>query len=603
MKKQVILHIRGIMAILLAAAWLTACENDKEPENAENAGLRALLEKNVESGNLLSGIAREEGRYIFHFEIGSIEIPVTDISDIREDAEHWITVITFPDQTDFYIPSLGNSLDRIIKKITLNPGGCSPLAASVEVFLPAKGRIRVVVHGKKDSNGTLEHLFRSTDYKQEIPVLGLYPDYKNKVDLIFTDNNGRERRRSQIEIQTGPLQLNYFPVFLTKTAQPGRMEPGVTLVSYPGQSETDTSCPYMIDADGEIRWILTLDQSAELTKLGAQIGVQRMKNGNFICGDTHKNRLVEMDMLGNLIREWDLAALGYSFHHEAKEAANGNFLVTVSKASARLANGNARMNDHIIELDPKSGTVVTEWDLATMLDTARYQIETGGAGFGQTAANWAHNNSIGEYNGAFIATARFQGIVKFGRNGKLDWVISPHKNWGASFRNYLLTPLDRNGQPVTDPRVVSGETGCDDFDWAWGMHTPVIMPNGNILVFDNGYFRNFEAKTLYDEGTYSRVVEYKVNESQKTVQQVWEYGRERGRACYAPALSGVQYLPETGHILFCPGIANKTTQGYGGHVIEIDPETKEIIYELEITAPSLTAFHRATRISLYPENL
>jgi len=31
-----------------------------------------------------------------------------------------------------------------------------------------------------------------------------------------------------------------------------RMEPGMNLVNSPGQDETDTSIPYMVDADGEI---------------------------------------------------------------------------------------------------------------------------------------------------------------------------------------------------------------------------------------------------------------------------------------------------------------------------------------------------------------
>ena len=35
----------------------------------------------------------------------------------------------------------------------------------------------------------------------------------------------------------------------------------MNLVNSPGQDETDTSIPYMIDADGEIRWILDWEKS------------------------------------------------------------------------------------------------------------------------------------------------------------------------------------------------------------------------------------------------------------------------------------------------------------------------------------------------------
>ncbi len=601
MQKRFMCIMKG-MAALLMAGWLAACDNEK-PEDWNNPECRAVLEKAIEEGNLLNRVTVENGIYTFHFETGTVEVPATDILNVREEADNWRTVVTFANRSDFYIPSLGKSLDKFIKEVTLNPGDYSPLAASVEMFLPAKGRMQVVVRGKEGTAGTVSHLFRSGEYKQTVPVLGLYAGYNNQVDLIFTDMEGNERGRSRIEIPTQPLDMNSFPTFFVKTAQPDRMEPGVTLVNYPGESEMDTSCPYMVDAEGEIRWILRLDKSPELTKLGAQIGLHRMKNGNFLTGDANHGRVVEIDVFGNLANEWDLSALGYAFHHEAAEASDGHFLVTVSKSAARLTNGKPRMNDHIIELDPQSGTVVKEWDLATMLDTARYEVDAGGAGFGQTAGNWAHNNSITEYKGAYLACVRFQGVIKFTRSGSLSWIIAPHKNWREEYKKFLLTPLDKSGQPITDPEVLSGDASCDDFDWTWGPHTPVAMPNGNVLVFDNGYYRNYIPRTVFEDGTYSRVVEYRVNESQKTVQQVWEYGKERERSCYSPALSGVQYLPETGHILFCPGLGNILTNGkYGGRIVEIEPTTKEIIYELEIAAPSMTAFHRATRMSLYPEN-
>ena len=125
------------------------------------------------------------------------------------------------------------------------------------------------------------------------------------------------------------------------------------------------------------------------------------------------------------------------------------------------------------------------------------------------------------------------------------------------------------------------------------------MPNGHILVFDNGYGRNHKKTPFTDPGQYSRIVEYEVDETNKTVKQVWEYGKDRPE-CYAMAMSSVQYLPQTGHVLFCPGVGNKLSNGsYGGRVVEIDPQTNEVVCELEVG----TSFHRASRISLYPEGL
>ena len=108
---------------------------------------------------------------------------------------------------------------------------------------------------------------------------------------------------------------------------------------------------------------------------------------------------------------------------------------------------------------------------------------------------------------------------------------------------------------------------------------------------------------LTKNGNYSRVVEYKINVDKRTVQQVWAYGKERGPESFAEALSGVQYLSQTGHILFCPGMGVPTSKGPGGRIIEIDPQTKDVIFEMEITASSNTAFHRVTRMLLYPDNI
>ncbi|VFS46077.1 Arylsulfotransferase (ASST) [Budvicia aquatica] len=44
---------------------------------------------------------------------------------------------------------------------------------------------------------------------------------------------------------------------------------------------------------------------------------------------------------------------------------------------------------------------------------------------------------------------------------------------------------------------------------------------------------------------YSRGVEYTVDEKNMTVQQNWEYGKERGFEWYSPITSVTQFRPET----------------------------------------------------------
>lgn len=297
-----------------------------------------------------------------------------------------------------------------------------------------------------------------------------------------------------------------------------------------------------------------------------------------------------------------MKALGYNFHHEAVIGENGKMLVAVTKTDATLNTGSSRIYDHIIEMNPNEGTIAQVWDLAHILDSARYAAtdpSLPGASFGQTQGNWAHHNALQYWGDDIFGSARFQGIFKFHRNGELAWVICPHKNWRLEYDKYLLKPLDKNGNEITDPQVINGEKSTPDFDWPWGQHAPVVMPNGHILVFDNGYARNYILKSFTEPGQYSRIVEYEVDEINRTVRQVWSYGSER-EDCYAAAMSSVQYLPKTKHVLFCPGMGNKLSNGsYGGHIIEINPQTNEIVFEMEVC----TNFHRAIRIPLYPEAL
>ena len=68
----------------------------------------------------------------------------------------------------------------------------------------------------------------------------------------------------------------------------------------------------------------------------------------------------------------------------------------------------------------------------------------------------------------------------------------------------------------------------------------MILPNGNLFVFDNGRKRNFSGDPLTaDSSDYSRGVEYAINEVAMTVTQVWQYGKERGSAFYSPIISDV----------------------------------------------------------------
>lgn len=592
-----------ILPFICFVLLLFSCKKDGDTTNELSSKL-ALTSK-IDAGELLLDVNQRTLEYVFNFEKGAVNVPVKDILKITSDLAHWSTSVSFSEGSVLEVPTKGSSLDFIVKNIKLDPSGYNPLSAMVNVWLPTYGRVRVTVRGKHGKLGTITHLCKDDTPRQNVPILGLYADYDNVVDLVFTDLEGNERGSTTIHIVTQALTAQDFPKWKIVKGQTDKMEPGVNLVSYPGQSEIDTSLPYMIDNEGELRWLLLLKKSTDLQRFSGSIGLKRTKKGTFISGDQSQQRVVEIDLFGNLINQWDLGKLGYGFHHEVSEAANGNFLINVTKVAARLTNGEPRINDFIIELNPQTGVLVNEWDLAKQLDTTRY-IKPDGItppAFSQSPNNWAHNNSITEIGDDLLATARYQGIFSFNHSGMTQWIISPHKNWGAKYQPLLLKPIAEDGTAITDPAVINGEAAVAGFDWPWGPHTPVALSKDRILVFDNGYNRQWKSNFAPGVNSYSRVVEYKVDLTNRTVQQVWSYGKDRGTQGFSQAISGVQYLGQTGHVLFCPGMGVATSIGSGGRVVEIDPKTKEVIFDLEVATGSGTAFHRVTRMPLYPENL
>jgi arylsulfate sulfotransferase len=159
-----------------------------------------------------------------------------------------------------------------------------------------------------------------------------------------------------------------------------------------------------------------------------------------------------------------------------------------------------------------------------------------------------------------------------------------------------LQPLDINNQSIANQDILDGNINHADFEWNWYQHAPLLKPNGNLMLFDNGgNNRNFSGS-----GQYSRAVEYEINKTNKTVKQVWEYGKSLGLSTFSQILSDVDFLTGSNHVIFSPGAVNNIVKY--GKVIEVDYNTKNILFEATIMPPpnvSVT-FHRTERLNLYP---
>ncbi|MDR0771196.1 MAG: aryl-sulfate sulfotransferase [Burkholderiales bacterium] len=371
----------------------------------------------------------------------------------------------------------------------------------------------------------------------------------------------------------------------------------------------------IIDTQGEFRWWLNQDAvhnayDVDVNKRGYLMGVQQTPRGtfNFVQGQ----RWYEIDIMGQILANHKLPRGYLDATHESREMPNGNVLLRVGKRNYRRDDGLHvhTVRDHIIEVD-KSGRIVDVWDLTQILDPLRDAL-LGAMDAGAVCANvdldlaghqaklepntpygdalgvgpgrnWAHVNSI-EYDpkdDSIILSSRHQGVVKIGRDKEVKWILAPAKGWNEKLSKKLLKPVDASGKPIKCDE--NGRCEKSNFDFTYTQHTAWLSSKGTLTVFDNGDARFLEQPALPTD-KYSRFVEYKIDEKNLTVQQTWEYGKERGYDWFSQITSNVEYQSDRDTMFGFGGSVHIFDQGKPtiGKLNEIDYKTKEVKVEIDV---------------------
>ncbi|MFA7421153.1 MAG: aryl-sulfate sulfotransferase, partial [Melioribacteraceae bacterium] len=161
-----------------------------------------------------------------------------------------------------------------------------------------------------------------------------------------------------------------------------------------------------------------------------------------------------------------------------------------------------------------------------------------------------HANTITQSNdGNIIASFRnLSQVIKIDKsNGNIIWRLGGKKN------QFTFIGEHAENAPLYFSRP----------------HGVVELPNGNIMLFDNG---------LDHSPKYSRAVEYKIDETNKTATLVWEYKHPDG--VYGATQGSVQRL-SNGNTLICWGSAPMTKLTWPS-VTEVKPNgsiTSELFFE------------------------
>jgi len=466
----------------------------------------------------------------------------------------------------------------------LNPSGRCPLTAMTTIESSRESKVTIAVQG----NSPLVKTFNAFSIVHELPILGLYADTNNEVIITLEDNQGITEKDT-IYIQTEALP-DYLPTMDIVKIEESSMETGWSFCNVGignGNSEF-LSQPMMFDNLGNVRWYMDLGRNLNLP-------IIRNRNGNLVFADY--NVLFELDMLGNELSRSSLGS--YVQHHEIFEKEDGNLLIAVTDQNSGSS------LDFIIEFDTQINSIIEVWDLREYLDVDRTNLVL------FSGTDWMHVNSIGydKVDNSLVISGRNQGICKVGYDKKLKWIMAPHRGWeksgvngnGFETADFLLQATDQNGA-ILDDQIQKGVSISDNFEWTWGQHAVLVLDNQDILVFDNGFNRNFQ---FQNEG-YSRAVSYTIDENNMQIKQNWQYGKELGNPFWAKIISDVDVLPQSGNLLITAGV-----NSFGASIHEITYPDNNLLFKANIifknqngggsTWGDYDLMYRSERMSIYPE--
>jgi hypothetical protein len=274
---------------------------------------------------------------------------------------------------------------------------------------------------------------------------------------------------------------------------------------------------YLIDIDGEVVHTRQMPYPAGnygfLTERGTLFynGKVIEDSNRFISRQPWKGGAVlEADWNGRVL--WEVRHPDH--HHDGLRLRNGNVLLLClaqlpRELATQLQGGmpgteheGEMYADYLVEMTTDGGEV-WKWRAWEHLDPRTDRITA----VQERREEWTHGNGIAELpNGDIVVSFRTIStvIIIERRTGKIIWKL------GAP-------PLA-------------------------GQHAPTPLPNGNLLIFDNGPHR------LDHPMPFSRVIEFEL----ATKQIVWAYQEKSECEFFSPRISNAQRLPN-GNTLVCEG--------------------------------------------------
>jgi hypothetical protein len=337
---------------------------------------------------------------------------------------------------------------------------------------------------------------------------------------------------------TRPLPENLLASTISEPVT-GELAPGITCLD-PRQI-VGSVAQVCVDRAGEVVWLYPHPLEIGLDDK------RQLPNGNFL-GILTRQHPIEFTVDGETVREY-LRPQGEEVHHEAFPMPNGNILAVANDTRSVLLDGEtvSIKGDQLIEIDRETNEVVWRWsahDHYSYLDPPQLN-----------RANWVHFNAV-------IYDALLRRVYVSSR---------------ALSR---ITAIDYDTGEIVFNMGKQMPSGDVDFDPGFRLqHAPQILPNGNMLLHDNGQFAS---------GTRALELAFDDPEQPTSASIAWQW--------YAPSYSqiiGDADLLPNGNVLVTSG-AKFTLFPSEARIYEVSPAGDEL---WRYALPGAFMIYRAERVS------
>ena len=429
------------------------------------------------------------------------------------------------------------------------------LIAEVRVTLDRQAKV-AVEYGNPDAGSFRTALSESAAEEHVVPLVRLRPETSYDYTVLIADEGNGELDGGGGSFTTGPL-----PEALERLEFTIQGRPTPELILFDLQDNPD-SYFVMIDQDSNVVWYHRNEDSdpEQPTSIRA---IRQKPNGNFVyweggpTGRRFNCCLKEITPIGKLVDRLVNNEVDKFVHHDLLILPDDKVLYVAHEIVEidDTANGGTTSTQVLIES-------LREWDQSNHM----------------TREIW---NSLDHYS--TDTRVRWQGDpVSWLHTNSLN--IGPRGNYILSLRaiNQIVS-ISPSGQSIE--WRLGGPDSSYDFedptDRFYGQHTATELPNGNIILFDNGNDRPEE-----DGGEYSRALELTLNTYELVAKKVWEYRPDPD--LYAGSRSSA-YRLETGNTL----VNFETNDSDPPRVIvEVAPDGTEV-WKLEMRSESVRNSYRA----------